>query len=119
MQHPKLGPGHQRLFRLAGPLAGVIKAEVDEGIQALVSGLDALDEGIDDLDRGQLPPPDPGASSVAVMSASPSASAIWLNLLQTHRLHVRAAIAIGGLPQGEVLEEPVMGRRPHWPRRSP
>jgi hypothetical protein len=67
MQHPKLGPGHQRLFRLAGPLAGVIKAEVDEGIQTLISGLDALDEGsttsTGDSSRCRIR----AASSVAVM----------------------------------------------------
>src|SRR4029450_8733861 len=60
VQHPKLRPRHHRPLRLASPLAGVIKAEKDKGIQALVSGLDTLDKGIHDLNRGQLTAPDPG-----------------------------------------------------------
>src|ERR671912_106868 len=47
------------LLGLPSPLAGIIKAQVDQGVQAVVSGLDALDAGLHDLDRGQLPPPDP------------------------------------------------------------
>jgi hypothetical protein len=51
MQHAELGPGPQRLLGLLSALAGVIKAEVDKSIQAVVSGLDALDEGLHHLDR--------------------------------------------------------------------
>jgi hypothetical protein len=59
MQHAKLGPGHQGLLGLAGPLAGLIKAEVNKSVQAVVSGLDALDAGVHDLNRGQLTSPNP------------------------------------------------------------
>jgi hypothetical protein len=60
MQHAELRPRYQCLLGLPSALAGVLKAEVDKGIQAVVSGLDALDEGLHDLDRRQLASPHPG-----------------------------------------------------------
>jgi hypothetical protein len=59
MKHAQIRPGHQCLFGLPSALAGVVEAEIDKGVQAVVSGLDALDEGVNDLHRGQLAPPDP------------------------------------------------------------
>ena len=44
MQHAELGSGHQRLLGLTSPLAGVIEAEINQGIQARVSGPQAKDQ---------------------------------------------------------------------------
>lgn len=51
MQRAEVLAGHHRLLRCCGPSAGVIEAEVDEGVQAGVPALDALDRGVDDLHR--------------------------------------------------------------------
>src|SRR4029450_7966118 len=113
---PKLPPRHHRPRGLASPLAGVIKAEKDKGIQALVSGLDTLDKGIHDLNRGQLTSPDPGRQL--------RRRRVGKLIRQRHPDTSKAPVLLPGSGNGRPTPRcpgaPGTSREPRrWPSRSP
>jgi hypothetical protein len=50
VQGAQVSPAHYCVFGGSSRAAGVVEAQVDQGVEARVSGLYAVDEGLDDLD---------------------------------------------------------------------